>query len=119
MEGEIALLRDLSLSYGSGLRHSKDFLFAFCNCWQLGLLRRHSSILCLDSTHNSCFSLESNDAAFLHSIVIKNDGAGCGIPVASMIINRETMLTLEECLKWLNAEPFERTPIFVINCSKA
>ena len=119
MDGGIALLRDLSLGHRSGKNHSKDFLFAFCTCWQLSLLRRYSSILCLDSTHNTCCSLESNHAAFLHSIVIKHDGAGCGIPVAFMITSKETMLPLEEWLRWLNnAVPFERTPIFMIDCSK-
>ena len=95
IDGGIALLRDLSLDHRSGKNHSKDFLFAFCTCWQLSLLRRYSSILCLDSTHNTCCSLESNHAAFLHSIVIKHDGEGCGIPVAFMITSKETMLPLK------------------------
>ena len=117
--GGISLLRDISISSERRAARPKDFFFAFCTNWQLNLLRRYSSLLCLDSTHNICCALESNRKAFLHSIVIKHDDVGCGVPVAFMITSTETMLPLEEWLRWLNnAVPFERSPIFMIDCSK-
>ena len=97
----------------------KDFLFAFCSNWQLELLRQYSSVMCLDSTHNTCCALESNHGAFLHSIVIKHDDAGCGIPVAFMVTNSENMVPLEMWLRQLKESvPFNHTPIFMIDCSR-
>ena len=97
--------------------NSNKFIFAFCTSWQVDLLRRYSSVPCLDSTHNTCCTLESSRAAFLHSIVIKHDGAGCGVPVAFMITSTETMEPLEEWLRWLNdTVPFVTTPTFIIDC---
>ena len=92
--GGLALLEEIGLGLNKISNSEKDFLFAFCTSWQLSIFRRYQSLLCLDSTHNTCFSLESNHKAFLHSIVIQHDEAGCGIPVAFMITNIETMTPL-------------------------
>lgn len=114
-EGGLALNTKICRRNGCG----DDFVFAFCTSWQVSLFRRYQSLLCLDSTHNTCCALESSRAAYLHSIVIKNDDAGCGVPVAFMITSTETMEPLVEWLKWLkDAVPFVTTPIFMIDCSK-
>ena len=97
----------------------KDFLYAFSTAWQLSNLRRYSSLLCLDSTHGTCYSLESKRKAFLYSIVIKHNDAGCGIPVAFMITSIETMVPIEIWLRWLkDIVPFEKCPTFMIDCSQ-
>ena len=115
----ISLLKDIGFRQGSTPNSATEFLFAFCSSWQLSVFRRYSSLLCLDATHNTCFALNSNRKAFLHSIVIKNDDAGCGIPVAFMITSAETMVPLVHWLRWLkNTVTFENQLIFMIDCSR-
>ena len=114
-EGGLSLIKKI----GRRSTNSNKFIFAFCTSWQVDLHRRYSSFLCLDSTHNTCFTLESSRAAFLHSIFIKHDGAGYGVPVAFMITSTETMEPLEEWLRWLkDTVPFVTTPTFIIDCSR-
>lgn len=67
--GGMSLMKRLGLNQ-ENRNGSKDFLFAFCTNWQLVLLRQYSSLLCLDSTHNTCCTLKSSHSAFLHPIVI-------------------------------------------------
>lgn len=48
-------------------------------------------IVCLDSMHNTSFSIESssNEKSFLYTIVFKNKKTGKGIPAAFMVTPSE------------------------------
>ena len=100
-----------------GSRH--EFLFSFCTAWQLSILDKFSSLLCMDSTHNTCYALDDRSRkAFLHTIVVRHSTAGCGVPVAFMITSSETRVPLERWLKWLKVNArLTESPTFMIDCS--
>ena len=78
------------------------FYFAFCSSWQIEVILKYNSILFLDPTYNLCYSLEDRGRkAFLYSILVKHDAAGCGIPVAFMINYSETQRPVVRWLNWL------------------
>ena len=56
--------------------------------------------------------------AFLHTIVVRHTAAGCGVPVAFMVMSSETRAPMELWLRWLkvNASMTE-SPTFMIDCS--
>ena len=114
--GGIATLEDVPEDRLDGI---KVFCFAFCSSWQIEVLQKYSSILFLDSTHNVCYSLEDrNRKAFLYTILVKHDAAGCGIPVAFMITDSETQRPLARWLTWLKKKsliPID--PKIMIDCS--
>ncbi|KAI1001640.1 hypothetical protein K3495_g6560 [Podosphaera aphanis] len=95
------------------------FMFAFCTSWQTDVFRKYTSLLCLDSTHNTCYTLnDKGRKAFLYSIVVQHDKGECGIPVAFMITSSETQRPLARWLMWLEQIlPLQNTPIFMIDCS--
>lgn len=97
-----------------------DFYFAFCSRWQKEVLQKYSSILCLDSTYNTCYALDDNSRkAYLYTIVVKHDRAGKGVPVAFMLTSSEAQGPLTSWLLWLkHSLPLEKSPIFMIDCSK-
>ena len=98
-EGGISLLDTISEDEFDG---NKAFVFAFCSSWQVGVFQKYNSIVFLDSTHNTCVSLDDrNRKAFLYTIVVKHDFAGCGIPVAFMVTNTETQNPIARWLTWL------------------
>lgn len=95
------------------------FLFAFSSNWQVEILCRYHSLLFLDATHNTCISLEDRHRkAFLYTILVKHDVAGCGIPVAFMVTNSETQWPLAMWLNSLRVHSLLPTsPKFMIDCS--
>lgn len=95
------------------------FFFALCSSWQVEVFLEYKSIAFLDSTHNTYFSLEDgNRKAFLYTILVKNDVAGFGVPVAFMITNSETQRPLASWLSWLRHRlQLPTSIIFMIDCS--
>lgn len=116
-DGGIAVVENLATKISE---KQADFYFGFCTKWQISVLKQYSSVLCLDSTHNTCYALnDSSRKAFLYTIVLKHDGAGCGVPVAFMVTSSETQEPLASWLIWLRQSvTLIRTPIFMIDCSK-
>ncbi len=115
-EGGIAIIQDVP---EDRVGNRSVFMFAFCTSWQTDVFRKYTSLLCLDSTHNTCYALnDKGRKAFLYSIVVKHDEGGCGIPVAFMITSSETQRPLARWLMWLKQIlPLHNTPIFMIDCS--
>ncbi|KAI0995090.1 hypothetical protein K3495_g13091, partial [Podosphaera aphanis] len=101
-------------------RKASHFYFAFCNKWQKKILERYSSVLCLDSTHNTCYALDdTHRKAYLYTIVVKHDVVGKGVPVAFMITSSEAQGPLASWLLWLKQSVnLVESPIFMIDCSK-
>lgn len=99
--------------------NQNEFLFSFCTAWQLSVLSKYPSLLCLDSTHNTCYALDDRSRkAFLYTIVVRHSTAGCGVPIAFMITSSETRLPLERWLKWLKLNThLTESPTFMIDCS--
>ena len=116
-EGGLADLRDLPDDHDES---ATILLFAFCTQWQKIQFSQYSSLLMLDSTHNTCYALENSERKiFLYTIVIKHDVAGCGIPVAFMMTTSEGQKPLVEWLSWLKTNlPLEGSPTFMIDCSR-
>ncbi len=110
----------LSETNGDQTRKASHFYFAFCNKWQKKILERYSSVLCLDSTHNTCYALDdTHRKAYLYTIVVKHDVAGKGVPVAFMITSSEAQGPLASWLLWLKQSVnLVESPIFMIDCSK-
>lgn len=79
----------------------------------------YKSITFLDSTHSTCFFLEDgNRKAFLYTILIKHDAAGCGVPVAIMTTKSETQRPLASWFSWVRQKLHLPTSItFMIDCS--
>ncbi|KAI0993531.1 hypothetical protein K3495_g14653 [Podosphaera aphanis] len=110
----------LSETNGDQTRKASHFYFAFCNKWHKKILERYSSVLCLDSTHNTCYALDdTHRKAYLYTIVVKHDVAGKGVPVAFMITSSEAQGPLASWLLWLKQSVnLVESPIFMIDCSK-
>ena len=83
------------------------------------MLQKYNSIVFLDSTHNTSFSLDNRERkAFLYSILVKHDDAGCGVPVAFMITNSEAQRPLARWLTLLKEKLLlPISPIIMIDCS--
>ena len=98
---------------------SETFFFDFSSNWQVEILIRYNSLLFLDATHNTCISFEDRSKkAFLYTILVKHDVAGCGIPAAFMITNSETQWPLASWLNWLRKNLLVPVvPKFMIDCS--
>lgn len=93
-------------------------MFVLCTRWEVELLPRYPSFLCLDSTHNTYCDLDGNRSESPHSIVINHDDAGCRVPVAFINIDSETKVPLVEWLGWLgDTVPLDKTPIFITDFS--
>ena len=98
---------------------SATFFFAFSSNWQVEVPLTHNSLVFLDATHNTCISLEDrNRKAFLFTILVKHDTAGCGIPVGFMITNSETQWPLARWLNLLREKYLmPLSPKIMIDCS--
>ena len=53
-EGGIAVIQDVP---EDRVGNRLAFMFAFCTSWQTDVFRKYTSLLCLDSTHNTCYAL--------------------------------------------------------------
>ena len=97
-----------------------EFCFAFSTKWQKSVLEQYSTVLCLDSTHHTCYALDdSKRKAFLYTIVVKHDKAGHGVPVAFMLTSSEAQGPLAKWLLWLKQNvALKKAPAFMIDCSK-
>ena len=99
--------------------NDKDvFLFAFFNAWQLEKAQKYSSILFIDSTHNTCYAINGRtEKAFLTTIMIKDDSTGSGAPILFMLSNSETRWPLAEALSWLKGfVQLSECPTIMIDC---
>lgn len=66
--------------------------------WQIPILNQYSSVLRLHMTHNTCFILnDSNQKAFLYTIVVMHDQATFGVPIAFMVTSPEIQEPLASC----------------------
>ena len=83
---------------------SNTYLFAFSNSLQISVLEQYSSVLLLDSTHNTCYTIEDTmESSFLYTLVAKHDATGCGVTVAFMLTNSESSRPLVDWLSWLRS----------------
>ena len=56
------------------------------------LLHKYSTIVCLDSTHNTCFSVTRGgrqEKTFLYTLIVKNRMTGKGAPAAFLLTPSE------------------------------
>ncbi|KAI1001680.1 hypothetical protein K3495_g6521 [Podosphaera aphanis] len=48
------------------------YLFAFSNEWQISVMQEYSSILFLDSTHHTCYTIDNTTKpSFLYTLAVK------------------------------------------------
>lgn len=108
--GQLAQIRPIDFTRGwhsktSGGARGQDYflkclIFAFSHNWQGDIFKKRNSILLIDSTHNTCYSLEDRqENSFLYTLLLKHDFAGCGIPVAFVVTNSEFQRLLASWLE--------------------
>ncbi|KAK4694806.1 hypothetical protein P7C70_g8674, partial [Phenoliferia sp. Uapishka_3] len=90
--------------------------------WQKKILAAHQDLVCLDSTHHTCFSVDGADEkAFLYTLVVKYPLVGKGIPVAFLITVAETRYPIIDWFWWLKRDVFQDQRFypraFMIDCS--
>jgi len=63
----------------------------FATSWQTDMLLAHGqhSVVCMDSTHNTCFGFAKDEKVWLYSLVVRSTITGQGIPCAFMVTNAE------------------------------
>lgn len=82
------------------------------------LLSRYSKVACLDSTHNTCFSTgNTEEKAFLYTIILKNLTTGKGSPAAFMLTPSEAQYPIIQWLRWLHTKFNFNPNCFMIDCS--
>ncbi|KAH8920027.1 hypothetical protein BT69DRAFT_1223391, partial [Atractiella rhizophila] len=88
-EGWDTLLKEC-IGNGDPGQQTQPFVFCFMDKWQNELLSEFGQTACLDSTHNTAFSIEGKGSkVFLYTVVIKHRGAGRGIPASFCITTEE------------------------------
>lgn len=115
-EGDVLTLETVSEDKIGG---NEVFIFAFCTRWQKCVFLKFSSILFLDSTNQTSFSLEDSQwKVFLYTILVRHDAADCGKPVAFMVTYSESQSALTKWLSWLEIGlKMSNSPTFIIDFS--
>lgn len=102
---------------GSG---DTNFQFCFMTKWQKQLISEGigSSIVCLDSTHNTSFTMQWGEGQCpLSTLVAKHTASGQGVPLAFMIASSEEHAPLQKYLSWITKETNFQPKAIMIDCS--
>ncbi|KAG0051897.1 hypothetical protein BGZ83_003224 [Gryganskiella cystojenkinii] len=75
-----------------------NYLFAWCTKFQLEVMAKNRGVVCMDSTHKTVKSLlpDPKDdkvfpSAYLFTLLVRDREANCGVPIAFMVCNSESM----------------------------
>ncbi|KAE8251135.1 hypothetical protein A4X06_0g2797 [Tilletia controversa] len=76
------------------------------------------SVVCLDSTHNTCFGFEKAEKVWLYTLVVRSTTTGRGIPAGFMFTNAEHAQPIIYWLECLRRDPRLRfkPSHFMIDC---
>ena len=100
---------------------SKTFIFAIVTKWQRQIILQGtgSAMVCLDSTHNTSFTLGDQDpiACPLFTLVAKHHAAGRGVPIAFCIVSHESHEPIQQWLQWMRDSHAFQPQAVMIDCS--
>ncbi|QBM89233.1 hypothetical protein METSCH_D02970 [Metschnikowia aff. pulcherrima] len=97
----------------------KVWSFCFMSVWQKEMFSRNSRIIHLDSTHKTCYGLEKSENAYLSTILVKNQTAGSGAPVAFMVSNSGQAPVIADFLRKIQSFTGITPAQAVIDCDEA
>lgn len=95
------------------------YVFASFNVWQFEKPQKYSSMLFIDSKHNTCYAIYGyTKEGFLNTIIIKDDVTDSRVPIIFILLNSETRWPLAEPLIWLKGVVgLSERPNIMIDCS--